>query len=237
MNATTQILRSLFLVGLLFFFTAKMSAQKSVRLFNGHNLKGWHVDAPALEKDSAQRLPFVVRNGNLVSLGTPQGHLITDSVYENYRLSFRYRFTGKPGNCGVLVHASRPRMLYGMFPQSLEVQMEHGNAGDFWCIGEDIVVPEMEKRRGPKEKWGATEGKARRIVNLTDSTEKPVGRWNNMTIECRGTAVTVWLNGVLVNRGEDCTAGRGQIALQAEGAEVEFSDLVLMPLSVAGRKN
>lgn len=237
MNATTKILRLFFLAGVLLFSTARLSAQKSVPLFNGRNLKGWHVDAPALEKDSTQRVPFAVRAGNLLSLGTPQGHLITDSVYENYRLTFRYRFTGKPGNCGVLVHASRPRMLYGMFPQSLEVQMEHANAGDFWCIGEDISVPDMEKRRGPKEKWGATEGRARRIVNLTDSTEKPLGQWNNMAIECRGATVTVWLNGVLVNRGEDCTASRGQIALQAEGAEVEFSDLVLTPLSVAAKKS
>jgi len=27
-------------------------------------------------------------------------------VYQNYRLEVEYRFAGKPGNCGVLVHAS-----------------------------------------------------------------------------------------------------------------------------------
>ena len=51
----------------------------------------------------------------------------------------------KPGNCGILVHASTPRRLYGMFPQSIECQMHRGNAGDFWCIGEDISVPDMEQ--------------------------------------------------------------------------------------------
>lgn len=230
MNTITQTLRSAFLAGLLLLIAATPYAQKSVRLFNGRDLKGWHIDAPELEKDSSLRRPFLVRGGNLVSLGTPRGHLITDSVYGNYRLTFRYRFASQPGNCGVLVHASKPRMLYSMFPQSLEVQMEHGNAGDFWCIGEDITVPDMEKRRGPKEAWGVTEGKGRRIVNLTDSTEKPVGQWNRMTIECRNNSVTVWLNGELVNSGSGCTASRGQIALQAEGSEVEFRDLMLTPL-------
>ena len=41
-----------------------------------------------------------------VSLGSPGGHLITNDSYENYRLEVEYRFAAKPGNCGVLVHAS-----------------------------------------------------------------------------------------------------------------------------------
>ena len=28
--------------------------------------------------------------------------------------------------------------MYGIFPQSIEVQLEHGNAGDFWCILEGV---------------------------------------------------------------------------------------------------
>ncbi len=98
-------------------------------------------------------------------------------------------------------------------------------AGDFWCIVEDITVPDMVKRRGPKEKWGVTEGKARRILNLTDDSEKPPGEWNTMVIECVKDAVKVWVNGDLVNHGTKCTAAKGQIALQAEGSEVEFRKL------------
>jgi hypothetical protein len=118
-----------------------------------------------------------------------------------------------------------------MFPKSIEVQMAHENAGDFWCIVEDITVPDMVKRRGPKEKWGITEGKARRILNLTDGSEKPAGKWNTMVIECVGDAVKVWVNGDLVNYGHDCTANKGQIAIQAEGSEVEFRKLELTPIT------
>jgi hypothetical protein len=109
-----------------------------------------------------------------------------------------------------------------MFPQSIEVQMMHLNAGDFWCIVEDIEVPDMESRRGPKEDWGITEGKARRIPNLTDGSENPVGEWNTMVIECVADHVKVWVNGALVNHGFNATASKGQIAVQAEGSEVEF---------------
>jgi hypothetical protein len=209
---------------------ADVQAQKTYSLFNGKDLTGWHMDVPEMDTNKNARAPFIVRDKKLVSLGTPGGHLITDSVYSNYRLTVEYRFAGKPGNCGVLVHASTPRALYQMFPKSLEVQMQHQHAGDFWCIVEDIEVPDMEKRRGPKEEWGITAGKRRRIENLTDNSEKPVGEWNTMTIECVADTIKVWVNGDLVNYGYNCTATSGQIALQAEGSEVEFRKIEITKL-------
>ncbi len=207
------------------------SKPKTIKLFNDVDLTGWHVDVPAMDKNPDTLNPFVVRDSMLVSLGTPQGHLITDSVYQNYRLDVEYRFPGTPGNCGVLVHASTPRALYKMFPKSIEVQMMFENAGDFWCIVEDITVPDMVKRRGDKSEWGITEGKKRRILNLTDNSEKPIGEWNKMVIECVGNEIKVWVNNDLVNDGFDCTADKGQIAIQAEGSEVEFRKLELTPIT------
>lgn len=217
-------------------WTVPSSAPSAISLFNGKDLRGWHVDVPAMDEDPDAINPFMVRNGLLVSLGTPNGHLISDEVYQNYRLEVQYRFAAEPGNCGVLVHASTPRALYEMFPKSVEVQMMHENAGDFWCIVEDISVPNMEERRGPKAEWGITEGKKRRILNLTDGSEKPLGEWNTMTIECLHNSIKVWVNDELVNHGFDCTAEKGQIALQAEGSEVEFRKLELTPIKAFSNK-
>jgi hypothetical protein len=138
---------------------SNQETEKTRSLFNGVDLTGWHVDVPAMDNNPDTINPFIVRDGMLVSLGTPGGHLITDSVFQDYRLEAEYRFAGEPGNCGVLVHASTPRALYGMFPKSLEVQMMHENAGDFWCIVEDITVPDMEERRGPKKNGELPKGK------------------------------------------------------------------------------
>jgi hypothetical protein len=203
---------------------------RSIRLFVGAGLSGWHADVP--EADANPDLPpsFAVQDGVLVSLGTPAGHLITDESFADYRLTVEWRWPGEPGNCGVLVHASTPRRLYGMFPQSIECQLYAGNAGDFWCIGEDVRVSDMEARRGPPETWGVDGDKARRILNLTDGSEHPPGEWNEMVIECRGREIRVWVNGDLVNHGTDCTAERGRIALQAEGARCEFRRVELVPL-------
>jgi hypothetical protein len=212
-----------------------LSAEESevISLFNGEDLTGWQADIPQADDNEDIDASFVVRDGMLVSLGNPLGHLVTEKSYQDYRLEVEYRFPGKPGNCGVLVHASTPRYLYAMFPKSIEVQMEHKNAGDFWCIGENITVENMEERRPRSEgqEYGGDNGDARRILNLTDDSEKPLKEWNTMVIECQGDEVKVWVNGDLVNHGTDATTSKGQIALQAEGSEVEFRKVALTPLA------
>lgn len=204
-------------------------------LFNGKDLSGWQADVPKADENPSIEPSFVVRDGKLVSLGVPRGHLVTTSEYSEYRLVVEYRFPGKPGNCGVLVHASTPRVLYEMFPASIEVQMQHMHAGDFWCIGEDIKVPDMEQRRPRREgqQWCGLKGDARHIHNLTDGSEKPLGEWNRMEIICKGKEIVVWVNGDLVNHGYGASVQSGRIALQAEGAEVEFRRIDLYPLAGA----
>ncbi|MGM0464441.1 MAG: 3-keto-disaccharide hydrolase [Bacteroidota bacterium] len=194
----------------------------------GDNLDNWHTDVPAMDDNPDAINPFIIRDGMLVSLGTPAGHLITNEVYSDYRLAVEYRFVAKPGNCGILVHVSTPRVLYDMFPKSIEVQMQHEQAGDFWCIKEDIKVDNMVERRGPEEEWGISEGEKRRIVKLTDGSENPPGEWNKMVIECSGDEIKVWVNDELVNYGYDATVTAGQIAVQSEGSEVEFRTLQLI---------
>jgi hypothetical protein len=208
-------------------------APKKTSLFNGKDLTGWKADVPKKDTDPNAPDSFIVRNGMLVSMGEPRGHLITTSIHQNYRLEVEYRFPAKAGNCGVLVHSSTPRALSKMFPQSIEVQMFSGNAGDFWCIQENIEVPDMEARRPkktPTQKYGGGPDDARRILNLTDNSEKPIGEWNTMIIECLDRTVKVWVNGDKVNEGFNCTADKGAIALQAEGTEVEFRRLEISPL-------
>jgi hypothetical protein len=68
-------------------------------------------------------------------------------------------------------------------------------------------------------------------MNLTDGSENPPGEWNTMIIECFEDEIKVWVNGDLVNHGFNCTANKGQIALQAEGSEVEFRKIEITPIS------
>ncbi len=219
-------------IALLFPLLALTASAEPEALFNGKDLSGWKADVPEADAKPDIQPSFIVRDGKLVSMGKPPGHLVTEKEYANYRLTVEYRFPGKAGNCGVLVHASTPRILYKMFPKSIEVQMESGNAGDFWCIQENIEVPDMEKRRPKKDgqAYGGGEKDARNIKNLTDGSEKPLGEWNTMVITCKQDTITVEVNGTEVNAGTKCTASKGKIALQAEGTEVEFRKVELEPV-------
>jgi hypothetical protein len=221
----------LFVFAFVFSSCGTSTEPETISLFNGEDLSGWYVDVPDMDDDPDAINPFLVRDGLLVTLGRPLGHLITDESFENYRLEIEYRFPGEPGNGGVLVHASTPRALYDMFPQSIEVQMMSGDAGDFWCIVEDITVDNMVERRGPEEEWGIVEGANRRILNLTDDSENPLGEWNYMVVEAVDDEIKVWVNGDLVNHGYNATASSGQIALQAEGTEMEFRSVELTPIT------
>lgn len=208
--------------------TAKQSETRS--LINGTDLSGWHIDIPAMDNNPDTINPFIIRDGILVALGEPLGHIITDDVYENYRLEVEYRFTKGAGNGGIMLHSSTLRAVNDLFPQSLEVQMKHENAGDFWCFQEDITVPNMEERRGPKEDWGSTDGKLRNIKKLVNA-ENPAGEWNNIVVESLGNEVKVWLNNTLVNYGNECTTQKGKIALQSEGSEIEFKRVEITPIT------
>ena len=57
------------------------TSQTSTSLFNGNDLEGWHVDVPEMDNNPNAINPFIVREGMLVSLGEPQGHLITCLLY------------------------------------------------------------------------------------------------------------------------------------------------------------
>ena len=52
-----------------------------------------------------------------------------------------------------------------------------------------------------------------------------------MTVECVADSIKVWVNGDLVNYGYNVTAQKGNIAVQAEGSEVEFRKLELTPIT------
>jgi hypothetical protein len=193
---------------------------KPLSLFDGKSLAGWHLDVPELDANPDGTKPFIARDGNLVSLGAPTGHLITDVSYENYRLVIEYRFSKEAGNCGAIVHCSTPRFLANLLPKGIEVQMKTGNAGDFHLFGETL-----------KQQGATAETTARRLQNYTDNSEKPAGEWNSMIIECAGDLIKVWVNKDLVNHGISSSAKKGQIALQSEGSEVEFRKVELTKLA------
>ncbi len=193
-------------------------AGRPVELFNGKDFTGWTFDI-SKKKVKPEQI-WSVKDGILVCKGKPAGVIRTEKEYGNYELVVEWRWPKgkKPGNSGCLIHCSEPRAT-GPWPKCLESQLQSGDAGDFWMLGETI------KRKGPGPQ-------GRRWPNFTDDSEKPVGEWNTMKIRAEGGNVTVWVNGKKVNEGTGCTADKGAICLQSEGAEIHFRKVELTPLDL-----
>lgn len=197
-------------------------------LFDGQSLKGWIFFSK--DKDAQVEDIWSVENGVLKCTGKPRGYLQTRRWYRDYELSLQWRWSGdKGGNNGVLVHSTVP-LMFGGWPQSLEVQLQSGSAGDFWVIGKhvNIDVENAEARRMKKVEGNLH--KHRRIKRLQSDPEKAIGQWNTMRIICDGGEITVFVNDVKVNHGTNCTVTQGGIALQSEGTPAEFRNITIKPL-------
>ncbi len=201
------------------FATHRASADEgnTVALFNARDLTGWtyHLADPKVKLDDV----WSVTHGVLKCKGEPIGYLLTKkNDFENYVLTLDWRWPGKAGNNGVLVHITEPGAL-GVWPKSFEVQLQGGEAGDLWVIGTTLAIEHPEGRI-----------EDRRHKNLTDGSEKPLGEWNAIEITCRGDEISVKVNGELVNHATKLSQHRGAIGLQSEGTPIEYRNIKLTML-------
>lgn len=185
-------------------------------LFNGKDFEGWTFDVldPAIQPDAV----WSVSEGILICKGRPPGVIRTVKDYSNYELLVEWRWAPgtKPGNSGILVHASKPREMFA-WPKSIEVQLAHENAGDFWTIGETLTVADSQPQGRRWWKKGA-------------NNEKPPGKWNTARILCVDRKIIVWINGKLMNEGTGLSVTQGAICLQSELGEVHFRKVMLTPI-------
>lgn len=193
-------------------------------LFDGKSLDGWTFIVKP-DKDGKKADPkntWSVADGTVRCTGKPNGGMVTKGEYGDYVLRVKWRFPpGKGGNSGVLLHVQDEKY----WPTSVEAQLQSGRAGDFWLIYPPDVTLDVDKaRQDPKQ--------PRHYFRLEtkESVEKPLGEWNQYEITCKGGDITLVVNGVKVNEGKNGNLKRGRIAIQSEGAEVYFKDIVIKSL-------
>ncbi len=181
---------------------------EETKLFNGTDLSGWTV-SPA----TAESL-WSAKGGVLSTTGKPTGFIHTKETFENYTLTLEWRWLPgtENGNSGLLVHAAPPAEGK-TWPPSFESQLQQGNAGDIWMIGEKLEA--TGKNQGGR--WHRT----------ADPREKPVGEWNTMAVVCKDDTLTIHINGTLVNEAKNLSRTSGTIALQSEGTPIEFRNIIL----------
>ena len=195
-----------------------------VMLFDEKTLDGWIPFSPEVGKgkDENSNIAKVwsVRDGVIHCEGKPKGYLRTIKDYANYQLHLEWRWDGKPTNSGVLLHKTGPDLLW---PTSIEAQVMHENAGDFYLINLSSLTVNG-KQLGPVVKPYL------RAKKQELSNEKPPGEWNSYDIVCDGDSIQLTINGLLQNKGTGATPSSGAICLQSEGSPIQFRNIYLKPL-------
>jgi hypothetical protein len=182
------------------------------------NLAAWElVSVPPLSISDV----CAERDGGVVAVaGTPTSYIATRSTFRNYRLHAEWRWTGKPGNGGVLLHiSSGPKDR--QWPICYQVQLKNTAVGDLLpmagaAFGEPLSTPPdaatpLLNRVGP-------------------DSERPVGEWNTCDIICRDDTIEVVINSVAQNRVSLCAITEGRVGFQLEGTPFELRNISITPL-------
>ncbi len=202
-------------------------AETSTNLFDGASLKGWsHVlVGEGVKKEDV----WSVKDGILICKGTPLGYLFTDESYQDFTLSFEWRWApgAKPGNSGVLLRIAGAPATF--MPKCVEAQLKHENAGDIWGFfgaGIDGPVERIQEIKN-HESLGNFRG-----VKKIKMAEKAPGEWNHYEIKVSGSSLELKVNGELVNQASGLDVLPGPIGLQSEGAEIHFRNIRLNQLAL-----
>lgn len=164
-------------------------------------------------------------DGIVAAEGTPTGYIATKTTYANYRLHAEWRWSGTPGNGGVLLHiASGPKN--GAWPVSIQVQLKHGAVGDLLpMVGATFAEPLTT----------APDAKTPALARRAPDSEKPAGDWNTVDIVCARDTIEVTINGVVQNRVTGVSVSSGAMGFQFEGAPFDLRNVTLTPLAKSAK--
>lgn len=194
---------------------APSAPAQATELFDGHSLAGWTFVTKDPKADAASI--WSVQDGAIRCAGKPNGYARTVALFRDYALHVEWRWPVAAGNSGVFVHVSGVDRVW---PTCLEVQLKATDAGSIRANGGSRVAELVLTAKDPIN-----------VTHRAAASEKPVGEWNACDVVCRGDTVTVTINGVRQNRVTAASVAAGAIALQAEGAPVEFRHVVVRPLT------
>jgi hypothetical protein len=205
---------------------AAASAFGQTALFEKKNLADWdfYVNKEGVK---VEEVFSFADDGRLLCKGQPFGYLATKESYKNFRFAFEWCWTEgqAPTNSGIFLKITeQPKDAF--LPKSVEVQLQHKNAGDIWAF-HGRTITESGGRLVNRE--NAAIGKFMGVQKMLDA-EKAPGQWNAMEILCVDGLIVVVVNGKIVNWTTGAEAMEGRIGFQSEGGPIEFRNAVVTPL-------
>jgi hypothetical protein len=210
-------MRTLFIFCFVLFSSLSLHAQKTIDLFNGKDLNNWNF---VLQDNKPNTGIFSVKDGIIHISGNPFGYMHTKEKYGNFRLHVEWRWPGEANNSGIFLFVQDDNKVW---PNAIECQLKAGNAGDLVLLGGSDIA---EFKTNP----GEERPKFPVVKNFNPTPEMAAGEWNNADIICEDGSITIYINGVLQNKGTKSMHKSGYIGLQSEGKDIQFRNVRLTPL-------
>lgn len=255
---TIRSLLLLLFSGALYAHAAHANTSEWISLFNGKDLTGWTPKIAGQPLGENYKNTFRAEDGVLkVSYDQYKvfdndfGHLFYAKPFSNYHLRLQYRFTGEqtPGapewairNAGVMFHAQAPESMRveQYFPVCVELQTLGGNGKDPRTTGnmcspgshvtidgkiatEHCIYTNSETYHG--DQWVNLElivdnGKIQHIIN-----GKTVFAYSDPILDDKDPDAKA-----LLEAGAPLEMTGGYLALQAEGHNIEYRNIEILPL-------
>lgn len=194
-----------------------------VPLFNGKDLTGWHPCNIAPET-------FTVRDGLLVTSGSPIGMLRTAKMYENFIIDFEWRHMKTGGNSGLFVWADGLPVAGSPFSRGIEVQILdlgynakgknewYSTHGDIFAVnGAALTVA------------GRISPNGQRSFPAEERT-KPSPEWNHYRLVGNNGDLSLSVNGKEVTVAKAASPRKGYLMLESEGSECHFRNIRIKEL-------
>ena len=202
----------------LFIVSSIAAYSQTIDLFNGKDLTGWGF----VLQDNSEKPEnvFTVKDGVICIAGKPFGYMYTNEKYDNFRLHVEWCWPFEATNSGIFLYVQDDNKVW---PNAIECQLHNGDAGDFVLLSGSNIA-EFKTAKGEKRPAFPV------VKKFAASSETAVGEWNNAVVTCENGRITVYINGVLQNKGSKSMHKSGRIALQSEGKEIRFRNVRLTPL-------
>ena len=161
----------------------------------------------------------------------------------------------KARDSGLLLHSQgEDGSSNGIWIHSIECQIIEGGTGDFIVVGDGtdqfeitstVAVEKqgssfifkseghMESIQKGRINWFGRDPEWKDILGFRgeNDIEKPVGEWNTLECIVLDRQISIFLNGILVNRATNVKPNKGRIQIQSEGAEIFFRRVELTPMT------
>ena len=161
----------------------------------------------------------------------------------------------KARDSGILLHSQgEDGSKNGIWIHSIECQVIEGGTGDFIVVGDgsdkfQITSTVASEKQGDsyvfqldgkpetinsgRINWFARDAEWKDVFDFRgeNDVERPVGEWNKLECIVLNGTISIYLNGILVNKATNVKPKKGRIQIQSESAEIFFRKVELTPLS------